>query len=66
MEDSRWSLNPLSQHEKFSSQLQLSQKKPPAAEASKPEVKPSDAASGCEGATAKPPEDKVTGEIVNC
>uniref|UniRef100_H3D3F3 Centrosomal protein 170Ab n=1 Tax=Tetraodon nigroviridis TaxID=99883 RepID=H3D3F3_TETNG len=43
-------------HEKFSSQLQLSQKKPLVAEASKAETKPSEATSACEGASAKPPE----------
>lgn len=62
--DSRGSLNSLCQHEKLSSQLQLSQKKPPAAESSKAEVKPPEAAAAaCEGATAKPPEDKMTGEV---
>ncbi|TWW58609.1 Centrosomal protein of 170 kDa [Takifugu flavidus] len=60
---SRGSLNSRCQHEKLSSQLQLSQKKPPAAESSKPEVKPPEAAAACEGATAKPPEDKTTGDI---
>lgn len=61
--DSRGSLNSVCQHEKLSSQLQLSQKKPPAAESSKPEAKPPEAAAACEGATAKPPEDKMTGEV---
>lgn len=61
--DSRGSLNSLCQHEKLSSQLQLSQKKPPAAEPSKPEAKPPEAAAACEGAAAKPPEDKMTGEV---
>ncbi|KAF7662677.1 hypothetical protein LDENG_00229690 [Lucifuga dentata] len=49
-------------HEKFSSQLQLNQKKPEG-ESSKSEVKPSEAAAAaaaaatvCEGTTAKPPE----------
>ncbi|XP_030284811.1 centrosomal protein of 170 kDa isoform X1 [Sparus aurata] len=51
-------------HEKFSSQLQLNQKKPPEGEASRSEVKPSVAA---EGAAAKPPEtgraeDKMSGD----
>lgn len=60
-------MNCLCQHEKFSSQLQLSHKKPLVAESSKPEAKPSEAASACEGAAAKPPEaprgeDKMTGE----
>ncbi|CAJ1053745.1 centrosomal protein of 170 kDa [Xyrichtys novacula] len=57
-------------HEKFSSQLQLSQKKPPEAELSKSEVKPSEAAGApvCEGATTKPPEasrqeDKTAGDL---
>ncbi|XP_078022243.1 centrosomal protein of 170 kDa isoform X2 [Epinephelus lanceolatus] len=55
-------------HEKFSSQLQLSQKKPPEAESSKSEVKPSEAAPACGGAAAKPPEtsrveDKATGDV---
>ncbi|KAM3864563.1 centrosomal protein of 170 kDa [Diretmus argenteus] len=60
-------------HEKFSSQLQLSQKKPPAGESSRSEVKLSEAAAAaaaapmCDGATAKPPEaskgeDKMTGD----
>ncbi|XP_045903865.1 centrosomal protein of 170 kDa isoform X1 [Micropterus dolomieu] len=56
-------------HEKFSSQLQLSQKKPPDGESSKSEGKPSEAAAAqvCEGA-AKPPEasrvdDKTTGDL---
>lgn len=62
--DSRGSLNSLCQHEKLSSQLQLSQKKPPAAESPKPEVKPPEAAAACEGATAKPPEDRMTGEVI--
>lgn len=62
-QDSRGSLNSLCQHEKLSSQLQLSQKKPPAVESSKPVVKPPEAAATCEGATAKPPEDKMTGEV---
>ncbi|TNM85954.1 hypothetical protein fugu_008225 [Takifugu bimaculatus] len=61
--DSRGSLNSRCQHEKLSSQLQLSQKKAPAAESSKPEVKPPEAAAACEGATAKPPEDKATGDM---
>ncbi|XP_054866190.1 centrosomal protein of 170 kDa isoform X2 [Amphiprion ocellaris] len=57
-------------HEKFSSQLQLNQKKPPAAESSKPEVKPSEAAAApvCDGATTKPSEasrteEKPTGDV---
>ncbi|XP_035515367.1 centrosomal protein of 170 kDa [Morone saxatilis] len=57
-------------HEKFSSQLQLNQKKPTKGEFSKSEVKPSEAATApvCEGAGAKPPEasrveDKTTGDL---
>ena len=57
------------QHEKFSSQLQLNQKKIREGGSSKSEVKPTEAAAAlvCEGATAKPPEviraeDKATGE----
>ncbi|XP_044046622.1 centrosomal protein of 170 kDa [Siniperca chuatsi] len=57
-------------HEKFSSQLQLNQKKPPEGESSKCEVKPSEAAAApvCEGAAAKPPEanrvdDKATVDL---
>ena len=56
----------LSQHEKFTSQLQLSQKRPEAEASRAPEVQaPAEAA--CEGAAAKPPEafkgeDKLTGE----
>ncbi|XP_018520332.1 LOW QUALITY PROTEIN: centrosomal protein of 170 kDa [Lates calcarifer] len=56
-------------HEKFSSQLQLNQKKPPEGESSKSDVKSSDTAVAvCEGATAKPPEacraeDKTTGDV---
>lgn len=55
------------QHEKFSSQLQLNQKKPPEGEASRSEVKPSVAA---EGAAAKPPEtgraeDKMSGDAAH-
>uniref|UniRef100_UPI003AAB2CE6 centrosomal protein of 170 kDa n=1 Tax=Centroberyx gerrardi TaxID=166262 RepID=UPI003AAB2CE6 len=57
-------------HEKFSSQLQLSQKKPPEGEPSRSEVKPSEAvaAPACEGATTKLPEaskgeDKMTGDL---
>ncbi|XP_070829342.1 centrosomal protein of 170 kDa isoform X1 [Chaetodon trifascialis] len=57
-------------HEKFSSQLQLNQKKPPEVDSSKSEVKASapPAAPVCEGAAAKPPEasrveDKTTGDI---
>ncbi|XP_068178232.1 centrosomal protein of 170 kDa [Antennarius striatus] len=58
-------------HEKFSSQLQLNQKKPAEGELSKSEVKPPRAAaeaSVSEGAAAQPPEvgkgeDKTTGEV---
>ncbi|XP_008281087.1 centrosomal protein of 170 kDa [Stegastes partitus] len=57
-------------HEKYSSQLQLNQKKPPVTESFKPEVKPSEVAAApmCEGATAKPSdasrtEEKPTGDI---
>ncbi|XP_041789831.1 centrosomal protein of 170 kDa [Chelmon rostratus] len=57
-------------HEKFSSQLQLSQKKPPEGESSKSEVKaPGPAAAPVsEGAAAKPPEagraeDKTAGDV---
>uniref|UniRef100_A0A668S1K1 CEP170 C-terminal domain-containing protein n=1 Tax=Oreochromis aureus TaxID=47969 RepID=A0A668S1K1_OREAU len=57
-------------HEKFSSQLQLNQKKLPEAESSKSQVKPPEAAAAqlCEGATAKPSEanrseDKATGDV---
>lgn len=57
------------QHEKFSSQLQLSQKKISEGDSYKSEVKPSEAAAApvSEGATAKAPEvsraeDKATGE----
>nr|XP_020451808.1 centrosomal protein of 170 kDa-like isoform X2 [Monopterus albus] len=51
-------------HEKFSSQLQLNQKKPPETESSKQEA----AVPVCEGATARPPEtsrpeDKTTGDL---
>uniref|UniRef100_A0A7N8XJZ4 Centrosomal protein 170Ab n=1 Tax=Mastacembelus armatus TaxID=205130 RepID=A0A7N8XJZ4_9TELE len=60
----------LHQHEKFSIQLQLNQKKPLEAETSKSEVKPPEAAAApaCEGATAKPPEtsraeDKIAGDV---
>lgn len=60
------------QHEKFSSQLQLNQKKPPEGEASRSEVKPSvaAAASVSEGAAAKPPEtgrveDKMSGDAAH-
>ncbi|XP_031720640.1 centrosomal protein of 170 kDa isoform X1 [Anarrhichthys ocellatus] len=55
-------------HEKFSSQLQLSQKKPPEGESCKSEAKLSEAAApACDGASAKPPEasrveDKTTGD----
>ncbi|KAK5866474.1 hypothetical protein PBY51_020662 [Eleginops maclovinus] len=55
-------------HEKFSSQLQLNQKKPPKKEACKSEAKPSKTAAECEGAAAaKPPEagrveDKTPGD----
>lgn len=65
----------LCQHEKFSSQLQLNQKKPPEGDTSKCEAKPTEAAAAaaatvCETAAAaaatKPPEaskteDKMTG-----
>uniref|UniRef100_A0A665TH90 Centrosomal protein 170Ab n=1 Tax=Echeneis naucrates TaxID=173247 RepID=A0A665TH90_ECHNA len=46
------------QHEKFSSQLQLNQKKAPEGQSSTLEVKPLEAAAApvCEGAAAKPPE----------
>nr|XP_046260985.1 centrosomal protein of 170 kDa [Scatophagus argus] len=57
-------------HEKFSSQLQLNQKKPLEGESSKYEAKPSESAAAavCEGAAAKAPEarraeDKTTGDI---
>ncbi|XP_053274180.1 centrosomal protein of 170 kDa [Pleuronectes platessa] len=57
-------------HEKFSSQLQLNQKRPPKGVASKPEVKPPEAAAApvCEATTDKPPEasrteDKTTGDV---
>ncbi|XP_041641457.1 centrosomal protein of 170 kDa [Cheilinus undulatus] len=56
-------------HEKFSSQLQLSHKKPLEAQPSKSEVKPSEAATAvCEGTAPKPPEagrveDKATGDL---
>ncbi|XP_059209985.1 centrosomal protein of 170 kDa [Centropristis striata] len=60
-------------HEKFSSQLQLNQKRPPEGEPAKSEVKPSEAAAAaaaaaCEAATTKPPEanrleDKTTGDV---
>jgi len=57
------------QHEKFSSQLQLNQRKPPEKEACKSEAKPSKAAAaeGGGAAAAKPPEasrveDKTPGE----
>nr|XP_004538999.2 centrosomal protein of 170 kDa [Maylandia zebra]XP_023010198.2 centrosomal protein of 170 kDa [Maylandia zebra] len=57
-------------HEKFSSQLQLNQKKLPEVESSKSQVKPPEAAAAqvCEGATAKPSEanrseDKATGDV---
>ncbi|XP_065809535.1 centrosomal protein of 170 kDa isoform X2 [Labrus bergylta] len=57
-------------HEKYSSQLQLSHKKPPQGEPSKSEVKPSETAAApvCEGAVTKPPEasrveDKATGDL---
>lgn len=60
------------QHEKFSSQLQLNQKKPPEGEASRSEVKPSVAAAApvSEGAAAKPPEtgraeDKMSGDAAH-
>lgn len=61
------------QHEKFSSQLQLNQKKPPEGDSSKSEVKPSVAAAAaavCEGAATKPSEafraeDKTSGEVYN-
>ncbi|KAM8878580.1 centrosomal protein of 170 kDa isoform 2-T2 [Spinachia spinachia] len=54
-------------HEKFSSQLQLSLKKPPRGESSKSEANLSEAAA-CDGARAKPPEasrpeDKTTGDV---
>uniref|UniRef100_A0A667Y3Z6 Centrosomal protein 170Ab n=1 Tax=Myripristis murdjan TaxID=586833 RepID=A0A667Y3Z6_9TELE len=59
------------QHEKFSSQLQLSHKKPLDGESSRSEVKPAEAAAApvCEGAAAKPPEasrgeDKMTDTAV--
>ena len=57
------------QHEKFSSQLQLNQKRPPKGVASQSEVKAPEAAAApvCEATTGKPPEasrteDKTTGE----
>nr|XP_019965000.1 PREDICTED: centrosomal protein of 170 kDa-like [Paralichthys olivaceus] len=57
-------------HEKFSSQLQLNQKRLPEGEASKSEVKPPEAAAApvCEATTVKPPEasrteDKITGDV---
>ncbi|XP_070782653.1 centrosomal protein of 170 kDa [Enoplosus armatus] len=57
-------------HEKFSSQLQLNQKKPPEGESSKSEARPSEAAAApvCEGSATKPPEasrvdDKTTGDL---
>ncbi|KAM9857693.1 centrosomal protein of 170 kDa [Aulostomus maculatus] len=57
-------------HEKFSSQLQLNQKRSVEVESSKSDTKPSEAAAApvCEGATAKPPdagkvEDKTTGDV---
>ncbi|KAM3624296.1 uncharacterized protein V6R79_021764 [Siganus canaliculatus] len=52
-------LGSLNGHEKFSSQLQLNQKKPPDGESAKSEVKPSEgaaAAAVCEGAATKPHE----------
>uniref|UniRef100_A0A3Q1F818 Centrosomal protein of 170 kDa-like n=1 Tax=Acanthochromis polyacanthus TaxID=80966 RepID=A0A3Q1F818_9TELE len=51
-------------HEKFSSQLQLNQKKTPAPEPSKPELKPSETASALvyEAATTKPSEASRTEE----
>ncbi|KAF3687283.1 Centrosomal protein of 170 kDa [Channa argus] len=59
-------LGSLNGHEKFSSQLQLNQKRPPETQSSKSEVKPSEAAAAqlCEGATAQTfessrPEDKT-------
>lgn len=61
----------LSQHEKYSSQLQLNKMKPPGGETSKSEVKPSEAAAAvCEATTAKPTEaskaeDKTAGEPEN-
>ncbi|KAI3352844.1 hypothetical protein L3Q82_019419 [Scortum barcoo] len=63
-------LGSLNGHEKFSSQLQLNQKKLPDDESSKSEVKPSEVAAApvCEGASAKPPEagraeDKTSGDV---
>ncbi|XP_029294991.1 centrosomal protein of 170 kDa isoform X2 [Cottoperca gobio] len=57
-------------HEKLSSQLQMSQKKPPEKESCKSEAKPSKAAAAavCEGAAAKSPEasrveDKTPGDV---
>ncbi|XP_028264515.1 centrosomal protein of 170 kDa [Parambassis ranga] len=60
-------------HEKFSSQLQLNQRKPTEPQQSKPEVKPSEAAAAappplCDGASAKPTEvnkseDKTAGDV---
>ncbi|XP_068445273.1 centrosomal protein of 170 kDa [Clinocottus analis] len=57
-------------HEKFSSQLQLNQKKPPEGQSCKSEVKLSEATAGpaCDGASAKPPEasraeDKTRGDV---
>ncbi|XP_029365839.1 centrosomal protein of 170 kDa [Echeneis naucrates] len=57
-------------HEKFSSQLQLNQKKAPEGQSSTLEVKPLEAAAApvCEGAAAKPPEvsraeDKSAGDV---
>ncbi|XP_040891252.1 centrosomal protein of 170 kDa [Toxotes jaculatrix] len=57
-------------HEKFSSQLQLNQKKPPEVELFKSEAKPSEATAApvCEGAAAKPNEvsradDKTTVDV---
>lgn len=57
----------LCQHEKFSIQLQLNQKKPPEGDSSKSEAKPTEAAAAaavatvCDTAAASKAEDKMTG-----
>ncbi|KAM7393780.1 hypothetical protein PAMP_020629 [Pampus punctatissimus] len=62
-------LGSLNGHEKFSSQLQLNQKRPTEGDSSKSEAKPSEAAAQvCEGATAKPSEasrveEKTPGDV---